>query len=93
MAGSLVSTGSMAGLDDWDSLTTPQLRHRRNLRGSLGLVPSGGFLRLTRDALFESPSQAAAVMIGHSANGANEWTTLDGRTYNQITKDEEGAAR
>jgi hypothetical protein len=59
----------MAGLRDWPSLQTVQLRHRRNLRGSLGLVPSGGYLRLTRDALFESPSQAAAVMIGHSANG------------------------
>jgi hypothetical protein len=32
--GFLVSAGSMAGLDDWPSLTTPQLRHRRNLRGT-----------------------------------------------------------
>jgi hypothetical protein len=80
--GFLVSAGSMAGLDDWSSLTTPQLRHRRNLRGSLGLVPSGGYLRLTRDALFESPSQAAAVMIGHSANGPDQWIAPDGRSYN-----------
>ncbi len=78
--GFLVSAGSMAGLDDWPSLTTPQLRHRRNLRGSLGLVPSGGYLRLTRDALFESPSQAAAVMIGHSANGLAQWIALNGRS-------------
>jgi Domain of unknown function (DUF4357) len=74
----------MAGLDDWPSLTTPQLRHRRNLRGSLGLVPSGGYLRLTRDALFESPSQAAAVMIGHSANGPDQWIAPDGRSYNMV---------
>lgn len=72
----------MAGLRDWPSLTTPQLGHRRNLRGSLGLVPSGGHLRLTRDALFESSSQAAAVMIGHSANGPDQWTGPDGRSYN-----------
>jgi hypothetical protein len=82
--GFLVSAGSMAGLEDWPSLTTPQLRHRRNLRGSLGLVPSGAYLRLTRDALFESPSQAAAVMIGHSANGPDQWTGPDGGPYNMV---------
>jgi AIPR protein/Domain of unknown function (DUF4357) len=80
--GFLVSAGSVAGLKDWPSLQTPHLRHRRNLRGSLGLVPSGGYLRLTRDALFESPSQAAAVMIGHPANGPDQWTGPDGRSYN-----------
>jgi AIPR protein/Domain of unknown function (DUF4357) len=82
--GFLVSVGSLAGLEDWPSLQTPQLRHRRNLRGSLGLVPFGGYLRLTRDALFESPSRAAGVMIGHPANGPHQWTSLDGRSYNVI---------
>jgi hypothetical protein len=80
--GFLVGAGSLAGLEDWPSLQTPQLRHRRNLRGSLGLVPSGGYLRLTRDVLFESTSQAAAVMIGHSANGPDQWIGPDGRSYN-----------
>ena len=82
--GFLVSVGSTAGLKDWPSLQPPQLRHRRNLRGSLGLVPSGGYLLLTRDALFESPSMAAAVMIGHPANGPDQWTTTDGRSYNKV---------
>lgn len=82
--GFLVSAGSMAGLEDKSSLQTVQLRHRRNLRGSLGLVPSGEYLRLTRDALFESPSQAAAVMIGHSTNGPDYWTVPDGRSYNKV---------
>jgi hypothetical protein len=81
--GFLVSAGSMAGPKDWPSLSTPQLLLRRNLRGSLGLVPSGEYLCLTRDALFESPSQAAAVMIGHSTNGPDRWTGPDGRSFNQ----------
>ena len=81
--GFLVSVGSMAGLKDKPSLSTPQLLLRRNLRGSLGLVPSGEYLCLTRDALFESPSQAAAVMIGHSTNGPDRWTGPDGHSYNQ----------
>jgi hypothetical protein len=82
--GFLVSAGSMAGLRDWPSLQTVQLRHRRNLRGSLGLIPSGGYFRLTRDALFESSSQAAAVMIGHSTNGPDYWIASDGRPYNMV---------
>jgi hypothetical protein len=74
----------LAVLKDWPSLTTPQLRHRRNLRGSLGLVPSSGYLRLTRDALFESPSHGAAVMIGHSVNGPDQWIAPDGRSYSMF---------
>ena len=81
--GFLVNAGSMAGLDDKRSLSNTQLDHRQNLRDSLGLVPAGGYLCLTRDVLFESPSQAAAVMIGHSTNGPDLWTGPDGRSYNQ----------
>jgi hypothetical protein len=81
--GFLVSAGSMAGLEDKSSLRNSELLLRRNLRDSLGLVPSGRYLRLTRDALFESTSQAAAIMIGHSTNGPDYWTGPDGRSYNQ----------
>ena len=81
--GFLVSAGSMAGLEDKSSLRTSELLLRRNLRDSLGLVPFDGYMRLTRDALFESTSQAAAIMIGHSTNGPDYWTGPDGRSYNQ----------
>jgi hypothetical protein len=87
--GFLVYAGSAAAAKDWDSLNAPQIRHRRNLRDSLGFVPDNGYLRLTRDALFASPSQAAGVMQGHSVNGAHVWVTADGRSYNRVVKDEE----
>jgi hypothetical protein len=48
------------------------------------LVPEGGHLRLTRDALFASPSQAADVLQGHSVNGPDEWFDGDGKSYNQV---------
>lgn len=54
------------------------------LRDSLGLVPEGGHLRLTRDALFASPSQAADVLQGHSVNGPDEWFDGNGESYNQV---------
>jgi hypothetical protein len=86
--GFLVQAGSRAAANDQSSLSTLQLRHRRNLRDSLGFVKDAGFLRLTRDVLFESPSQAAGVLLGHSVNGADGWITADGMTFNQIVKRE-----
>lgn len=82
--GFLVFAGSPASSKDWDSLTTTQRRLRNNLRDSLGLVPEGGHLRLTRDALFASPSQAADVLQGHSVNGPDEWFDGNGKSYNQV---------
>jgi hypothetical protein len=41
---------------------------------------------LERDTLFESPSQAAAVLLGHSINGADGWTDEAGRTYNEVIR-------
>jgi hypothetical protein len=86
--GFLVHAGSLAAVADQSSLSTPQLRHRGNLRNSLGFVERDGFLQLTRDMLFESPSQAAAVLLGHNVNGADGWRTTDGRTYNQVVREE-----
>ena len=51
------------------------------LRDSLiadGTIVDGMF---TRDHTFTSPSAAASVVLGRSANGRKEWTLLDGRTY------------
>jgi hypothetical protein len=89
--GFLVYADSVAADKDSKSLTTPQVLHRRNLRDSLGFVPENGYLRLTRDALFASPSQAADVLQGHSVNGADEWVTAGQMSYNQVVK-EEGSA-
>ncbi|WP_433477949.1 AIPR family protein [Spirillospora sp. CA-142024] len=86
--GFLVYAGSAAAAKDGKSLTTPQILHRRNLRDSLGFVSENGHLRLSRDALFGSPSQAADVLQGHSVNGADGWATEDGMSYNQVVKNE-----
>jgi hypothetical protein len=85
--GFLVQANSFAAVVDQSSLSTPQLRHRRNLRDSLGFVESGEYLRLTRDVLFESPSQAAAVLLGHNVNGADGWHTAESVTYNKVMQE------
>ena len=48
------------------------------------LVPKNGFYEFTKDAAFSSPSAAAAVGEGGSANGLIEWRTKDGRVLKEL---------
>jgi hypothetical protein len=48
------------------------------------LVEADGLFRFTRDTAFPSPSAAAAVIHGGSANGLIAWETADGRTLKDI---------
>ncbi len=48
------------------------------------LIKKGEFLVFTRDTEFSSPSAAAAVVHGGSANGLIVWKTQDGRSLKQL---------
>ena len=51
------------------------------------LVPDcnkDGFLVFTKDAEFSSPSAAAAVIHGGSANGLTAWKTESGKSLKQL---------
>jgi hypothetical protein len=52
------------------------------------LVEKSGFYLFTKDVEFSSPSAAAAVIHGGSANGLVAWKTQDGITLKQL--DEQG---
>lgn len=52
------------------------------------LAASGGVYVLTQDYVFGSPSTAAAVLLGRSANGRVEWKTRDGRTLKELQEAE-----
>jgi hypothetical protein len=45
------------------------------------LVQDGEKLRFAKSQLFNSPSQAAAIVVGYSINGRDAWKMQDGRTY------------
>jgi Domain of unknown function (DUF4357) len=47
-------------------------------------VAEGKSMRLTQDYLFASPSTAAAVLLGRSANGRVEWRDKAGRTLKEL---------
>lgn len=69
--------------------TVPSIHpYARNLRDSLvaeGVIATDGdSLRLTQDYLFGSPSTAAMVLLGRTANGRLEWKADDGTTLKDI---------
>jgi hypothetical protein len=79
--GMVVLAGSDATATIYKSITGSMVAIRQLLVESGALVPAGEKLRLTRDHLFKSPSQAAGVMAGYSINGREYWRLDDGTTY------------
>jgi hypothetical protein len=58
------------------------LRHRLIADGTL--VQKDDFYRFSRDVEFSSPSAAASVVHGGSANGLLAWRTKDGRSLKEL---------
>lgn len=48
------------------------------------LAPEGAGYRFTQDYAFSSPSTAAAVVLGRSANGRIEWKDANGQTLKEL---------
>lgn len=57
---------------------------RDRLLNSGVLAANGPKLKFTRDQLFSSPSQAAAIIVGYSINGREAWKTADGVTFSDF---------
>ena len=61
---------------------------RQELIGNGVLAMQGGLYQFSQDYSFSSPSTAAAVVLGRSANGRVEWKAADGRTLKEIQEAE-----
>lgn len=85
-AGFVVRSGSAAVRDD--QVTRSIHAFLSELRGELirqgVLVETGQAYRFSMDYTFASPSSAAGVILGGSANGRKLWETTDGRTLGEI---------
>lgn len=60
------------------------LASRRRLIDDGTLVEDGDHLKFTRDSEFSSPSAAATVVHGGSANGLLAWKTTSGKTLKEL---------
>ncbi len=63
---------------------------RQELISNGVLAMQGGLYQFTQDYSFSSPSTAAAVVLGRSANGRVEWKATDGRTLKELQEVEAG---
>lgn len=79
--GLVVLADSEAAILTQGSLTGRNQALREQLIQSGVLTNIGEKLKFTRDQLFNSPSQAAAVVVGYSINGRYAWKLPDGTTY------------
>jgi len=64
---------------------------RQELIANGVLAPADGMYRFMQDYSFSSPSTAAAVVLGRSANGRIEWKDPQGRTLKQLQEAEAGS--
>lgn len=92
--GFVVKSGSQAVAESVPSMQQ-YVRGMYDLRQELianGVLAQDGVgYRFTQDYPFSSPSTAAAVVLGRSANGRIEWKDAKGRTLKELQAAEAGA--
>ena len=87
--GFVVKAGSRAVKDEVSSIHAYLSNKRSALLDEKVFQEEGAYYRITKDTLFNSPSNAAGVLLGHSSNGREEWKDSRNRSLNQIQSSEE----
>lgn len=84
--GFVVFSGSTAVLEERPSMEKYPyvMAQRKQLIAEGTLIEKESFLLFTKDTEFSSPSAAAAVIHGGSANGLIAWKTEDGKSLKQL---------
>ncbi|WP_197441600.1 DUF4357 domain-containing protein [Thalassoglobus neptunius] len=85
--GFVVYAGSRARIQVAPSATSSVIPQREKLISAGVLDEVEGEYRFTEDYLFSSPSMAAAVVLGRSANGWVEWKNEHGKTLSEIHRE------
>jgi hypothetical protein len=82
--GFVVRAGSQAAKSEAKSIHVYLSAMRRSLAEQGILVDHNQYYEMIQDYTFNSPSTAAGVLLGRSANGRIEWKTSDGHTLKSI---------
>ncbi|MEX0818890.1 MAG: GIY-YIG nuclease family protein [Pirellulaceae bacterium] len=86
--GFVVRAGAIARIEVVPSAQDTVPSMRKKLVESGVLVQEDGHLRFTQDYLFNTPSGAAAVVLGRTSNGWVDWKNGDGETLNEVKRAE-----
>lgn len=81
LKGSQIRTEIKSSLED-----TARSKIRNRLIDTGVLTSDGTTLVFTRDHLFGSPSTAASIVTGRSANGWIEWKAANGKTLDEVKR-------
>lgn len=82
--GFVVFQGSEIAISTVDSFPPNWNKLRDNLIADKTVIESDGKFTLQSDYLFSSPSAAAAIVMGRSANGLAEWKTQNGKSLKDL---------
>lgn len=82
--GFVVRAGSMASATEAPSIHKYLTTLRESMLAEGLLESKGGHLAVTQDYEFSSPSTAAGVLLGRTANGRLDWKTQAGVTLKEI---------
>ncbi|MDR3391407.1 MAG: GIY-YIG nuclease family protein [Sulfuriferula sp.] len=89
--GLVILANSEAASAVQNSLSVGYRALRERLISSGVLIENGAKLKFVRDQLFRSPSQAAAIVVGYSINGRDNWRTPNGVSFtdfeNRLARD------
>ena len=90
--GFIVRAGSQAVKTEVQSIHAYMTTLRQSLLSKGVLVEQGEAYKLTQDYTFNSPSTAAGVLLGRTANGRIEWKDARGRTLKELQEAATGEA-
>jgi hypothetical protein len=82
--GFVVVKGSQLVKDEVQSIHQYMSTLRKDLLAQGVIVENGQSYAFAQDQVFGSPSTAAGVILGRTANGRIEWKNSDGRTLKQL---------
>ncbi len=82
--GIVVLSGSHAAKETKPSLSEAYRKLKEQLIAQGILVEEGQHYKFVKDHLFPSPSQAAAIIVGYSINGRENWRTDKGMSLGNV---------
>ncbi|WP_207000871.1 GIY-YIG nuclease family protein [Trinickia mobilis] len=86
--GLVVLSGSEAAKENAGSLSGGYRARKERMIAEGVLKDAGSKFVFDRDYSFTSPSQAAAIIVGYSINGRDNWCTETGETYKHLEERE-----
>jgi hypothetical protein len=84
LTGFTVFKDSMMRKEETNTIPASVHSLRQDIIAASVVIDSSDYYTFTRDYVFPSPSSAAGVVLGRSANGRTEWKNKAGKTLKEI---------